>query len=1192
MAIVTKLILLLTLLVGCKFRLDITSPHPTITLESQGIDRVIPSANLSAYNIQGSCRNANEVNVRFPHIEESIPCVNQRYSRQFDLSSLSDGEIPLKLKALGKTGVSEQDHVLIKDTIPPSAPLIIQGIGTTPTSNTSSRSISIFPSEDDYLFKMKHIQDGSCGSVDFSAVQTTTSRSFNLSLVPNAQNTVCIQSADKAANWRMVPVSSNSIYLDTVSPQLKFEQTRIETADGVSLTINWTLTEHNPDPAENMVLEYSPNGSVPWTELHSQTVGASSLEEENYSFNWVVPSITTGNGKLRLRFKDLVGHEGTEEVPLIIDNASPTLNSIILANGVPTVGIPTIQFQLSATPSFSTITELRVSEDISFSGASWRPFNAGEGSFTLSLLPGNKTVYAQVRSSTGHVSNIVSGDILLDFGSPPNIMLTSPLAGTFYAPGTSINIEWTCSTSSSAGLAPNPITEIRYSVDDGLSYHTIASNLSNNLTPTSGSYSWSIPFVTPTGQTVSSTRPLRVVANCSSAAGVVSSGMSELLNSQWTVLAGEPGNINENVHISTADLSSISGVFGDSKNAIFYARKNAIMKMDPVTGLVSSWLGNMELSGCDYSGGLLSGPLIFDISPTDEMLFYSPACSTLYKVDIATKNLIWSRSLVMEFLSTNPGVFYLKSLQKLLYSSKYALYLLDLSSPSTTPERLMGEVENCAPLSGEDTLASESLLPCQTGGGYAPLSTPDLSKIWLTNTSFKTSLEKDENGVYRIKATSISENLSRCVQTNFESDFIFCVMGRLGSTSRTAAAFNTATASRLIFNLPVYNNLTSNQIYLGSGKDSLFYLASTNELFDVRYESGNWSALQIGGTAFHTYGNGSDIKKVAFTHISSLAYDPTYSQLYVRGAQHIRRLHINTMDPMAPFVDSIESASGSNITNSSANYGLAVSSDGNLLANVSVSSDLRGWRSVDLTTWDALNNFVSNWTYPHFYNRSGPGTAYPLLGESFASTTIPYLLRRSALHVGTFLPNGKFYFDSTSDTSNYADLWIFESTGQELKSVVGADGMPGYENSHGTPALGARLSWIHNMQADADGDLLLFDGKLLRKVSIVTEPSDPKIYDIEDFSTFANYPGDKIWNHAVFDNQTGWSYFVIGEDISIGQTAEVWAARADQGFVEIPTDGILLTQINRRSLQLEITPLGLLLLDSNKKRILRTDLKN
>ena len=131
-----------------------------------------------------------------------------------------------------------------------------------------------------------------------------------------------------------------------------------------------------------------------------------------------------------------------------IDTAAPTNGSISINSGAISTNSRNVTLTTSATdPDGSSVYQMELSEDPSFSGASYQAY-ATSASFTLSLGDGAKTVYARFKDGMGHQSASSSASIFLDT-TPPSISITSPanLATV------SSTIPVTATATSTAGIA-------------------------------------------------------------------------------------------------------------------------------------------------------------------------------------------------------------------------------------------------------------------------------------------------------------------------------------------------------------------------------------------------------------------------------------------------------------------------------------------------------------------------------------------------------------------------------------------------------------------------------------------------------------------------------------------------------------------------------------------------------------------
>ncbi|WP_413294847.1 hemagglutinin [Bdellovibrio sp. HCB185ZH] len=924
-------------------------------------------------------------------------------------------------------------------------------------------------------------------------------------------------------------------------------------------------------------------------------------------------SLSQGSHSFVIKASDTVGNIRTLTYSWIVDSGVVTLSSFSIANGATTIGFAYTTTQLSATSSFAAITGMRFSELADFSDASWVPYSAN-GTVTLKNPGGLKTIYAQVRNAAGTVSNSLTDSITLDLGNPPIMAISSPVGGQSYTPGSSIvPIQWSCSPGAGPiPLAANPIRSIKYTVDDGVSFHTIAENLPNNLSATTGSYSWNLPGVTSTGQSISASMPLKILVSCTSEAGVITSAISNAVNSKWTVLVGEPGNLNDGVHINAADLTAnvslgAFGYFADSQNKMYFTKFNSISTVNPETGLVTSWMGEPYSASCDIAGGKFTAPVILDINESDQMLVFSFACSLVARIRISDKTVLWSKQLPT--IISNSAVLHKEQASALryvktghlFYFSNEAFYMVDLNSANKDPVLVLGNPGACGTLGAVGTMADASPIPCPTSDLYLTLVRPDLQKIWIQiNGSTFELQQQGAYGKYKIAQVGMTTGtwgsfFNRCTQMASQPNKAYCIRAQYEGNKIASFDFTTETWSAS-FNLDKHYKNMSTIYYLGAAKDFIYaFSTTTNELYKVVDDEGVFTNSAVAGTPFFTYGNGTDPGKTAFTQISSIAYEATGKNLYVRGPRHLRRLHVNTTTPGSEYIDTISTGFHGSAGNSSAYASLTVSSGGIAAFSQIAGTPANLWSSYNLSAWATATVEQTLAIGPYYYQATSTASAYPAYGAGVFNTTGTSYNLMAARKLGTFLPNGKLYFYGSSSLTDQTDLWIFESdsaTGK-IKPIAGGAGAATYvATDHGQLALGSYLSDIYGMQPDANGDLLVFDGNRLRKITVTTESANPRIYDVINFAMLPGAPTVSYWTHAVYDTSTGWSYFAAAESSALSQVAQVWAAHPTPGFQQISTAGwVLPSQLaTYRSINLAVTPLGLLLLDTSKKRILKTGL--
>ncbi len=103
------------------------------------------------------------------------------------------------------------------------------------------------------------------------------------------------------------------------------------------------------------------------------------------------------------------------------DKQAPT-GSLLINGGAAKTNSPTVTLTVTATDTLSSITNMMISENSDFTGASWTSYQLNP-SFTLSNPDGLKTVYVKFEDSFTNISETYSANIYLDT-TVPNILLT------------------------------------------------------------------------------------------------------------------------------------------------------------------------------------------------------------------------------------------------------------------------------------------------------------------------------------------------------------------------------------------------------------------------------------------------------------------------------------------------------------------------------------------------------------------------------------------------------------------------------------------------------------------------------------------------------------------------------------------------------------------------------------------------
>ena len=143
----------------------------------------------------------------------------------------------------------------------------------------------------------------------------------------------------------------------------------------------------------------------------------------------------------------------------------------------------------------------------------------------------------------------------------------------------------------------------------------------------------------------------------------------------------------------------------------------------------------------------------------------------------------------------------------------------------------------------------------------------------------------------------------------------------------------------------------------------------------------------------------------------------------------------------------------------------------------------------------------------------------------------------------------------------------------------------GYRSTdNGGSAKAALLTDIVAMQPDSKGDLLVVDGPRVRRITVISNASQPLISDVVDFSGVSGLPNPLSWTDAVYDENSGEAYVVYTIAASSGVPAHAGIGRlaAGQAFHAYDFTGTLLPTDAR----IQLTPAGLLVLQPNLSRIL------
>lgn len=215
----------------------------------------------------------------------------------------------------------------------------------------------------------------------------------------------------------------------------------------------------------------------------------SNLATNATSYNWSVPTIDISNAKLKLVATDATGSVTTAYTSLLtIDSTDPAVPSFSVSTGNPTTS-SIVSTTLSSCP-VDAQKILLTESSIQPTGleAGWNNCTTTAGAFSISITSdGTHSLYVWSKDIVGHISaTSTTQSVVLDTTNP-TISSGPAIASSMIKGGTSKNITWSVSDTTTTTIA------LAYSLDNGSTYTSIATGLSNN-----GTYSWSAPSVDST----------------------------------------------------------------------------------------------------------------------------------------------------------------------------------------------------------------------------------------------------------------------------------------------------------------------------------------------------------------------------------------------------------------------------------------------------------------------------------------------------------------------------------------------------------------------------------------------------------------------------------------------------------------------------------------------------------------------
>lgn len=140
---------------------------------------------------------------------------------------------------------------------------------------------------------------------------------------------------------------------------------------------------------------------------------------EYSSFECPIPTTNLSQGPHTAYFRstDSLGYSSTTQSVTFTYDSLPPDGSVLINNDGQYTTSNTVTLSLPATDSGTSVQDMMISQDPSFTSASWVGYQAST-SYELSSGDGMKTVYAKYRDQAGHESTAYSDSILVDTVGP------------------------------------------------------------------------------------------------------------------------------------------------------------------------------------------------------------------------------------------------------------------------------------------------------------------------------------------------------------------------------------------------------------------------------------------------------------------------------------------------------------------------------------------------------------------------------------------------------------------------------------------------------------------------------------------------------------------------------------------------------------------------------------------------------
>jgi hypothetical protein len=364
-------------------------------------------------------------------------------SRAFELSA-GDGVKTVYVRfrdTAGNTTGSYDDTIALDTTPPTGATLAI--VGNPSAVSTTTVSLTL-------------------GATGASTVELANNLAFTgaVSFAYTTATSTTISSGDGVKNIyaRFCDAASNcsagvgvSVILDTTAPSGGL---LINNGAAATTSRSATLTISGSDTGSGLAGMRLQNDTA-------TGIGATSLLAFEPSRAWTLSGAgaETATKTVYLELVDAAGNRSTISSDAIaFDNEAPVLSAVVVNGGTTPTNDRTLTVALTTSGS---PTEMRVSEDAAFAGATWTSF-AANFAHTFSSTDGAKTLYVQVRDDAHNTSTTQNGTVTIDT-TGPSLTVAQINAGAAYAASLDVTVTTT------AGGSPSRlvITEDSSTLFDG-----------------------------------------------------------------------------------------------------------------------------------------------------------------------------------------------------------------------------------------------------------------------------------------------------------------------------------------------------------------------------------------------------------------------------------------------------------------------------------------------------------------------------------------------------------------------------------------------------------------------------------------------------------------------------------------------------------------------------------------------------